>query len=181
MASPLTPHSFNRVRYRSDLLKYTIEVAESGEHILAVQMLYRQYFDELLHVDTSLDVFEKEIDSLPGIYANPEGTLLLASSSTAALGCVAFKKINDEICEMKRLYIQPQFRGQGIGKSLVDKLILTAASAGYKNMRLDTLESLTAANKLYKHCGFQPCAPFGEESELDLLYFDLDLENTALI
>lgn len=159
----------------------SIEGAESESQISAVRELYRQYYEELLNIDTDINDFENEIMSLPGNYEKPDGRLLLASNENRdVVGCVAFKKIDEIICEMKRLYILPQFRSRGYSRKMLEVLISEAVAEGYKMMRLDTLESLHAANVLYKSFGFSPCPPFGDESPLDLLYFSLDLRKSGI-
>ncbi|MCB2060651.1 MAG: GNAT family N-acetyltransferase [Novosphingobium sp.] len=102
---------------------------------------------------------ESEFADLPGKYAAPEGRVLLAAADDRIDGCVAFRKVSDAICEMKRLYVRPRARGCGLGRLLVEKLIAAARSSGYAEMRLDVLAEFEAAQKLYADLGFVPAEP----------------------
>ncbi len=83
--------------------------------------------------------YEDEFANLPGKYARPDGRLLLAEAAGQITGCIALRRISARICEMKRLYVRPSARGMGLGRQLVERLILEAAQAGYDEMRLDVL------------------------------------------
>lgn len=95
------------------------------------------------------------------VYAPPAGRLLLAHADGEAVGCVAFRPLAPpSTCEMKRLYVRPACRGRSIGRGLVEALLAEAAAAGYERMRLDTLASMGAAQRLYRALGFQPIAAY---------------------
>lgn len=96
---------------------------------------------------------------LPGKYAGPKGCILLAERAGVIEGCVALRKVSDDICEMKRLYVRPGARGRRIGHSLVRRLIAEARDIGYRDMRLDVQEKSVAARSLYAAFGFAPAAP----------------------
>lgn len=98
---------------------------------------------------------EQELDGLPGLYAPPEGRLLLAHFDDSVAGCVGIRKVEDGICEMKRMYVRPEFRGKGLGRELARMALDEARSIGYKTMRLQTLEWMTGARALYRSVGFQ--------------------------
>jgi putative acetyltransferase len=100
-----------------------------------------------------------ELANLPGKYASPKGCLLLAERGEGILGCVAFRDAQDKICEMKRLYVRPDARGARIGWRLVERLIIEARSAGYREMRLDVMEKSRSARNLYRAFGFAPAEP----------------------
>lgn len=113
---------------------------------------------------------------MPGDYAAPEGRLLLATLEDVAAGCVALHKIDDGICEMKRLYVRPQFRGRGLGKILAERVIADARLLGYKKLRLDTVEPrMRTAVAMYRSLGFREIAPYRANPIEGALYMELDL------
>ena len=102
---------------------------------------------------------DAEFADLPGKYAAPEGCVLLADRDGEIEGCIAFRKVSADICEMKRLYVRPHARGKQLGYDLVERLIAEARIAGYREMRLDVMEKSASARKLYKAFGFVPAEP----------------------
>ena len=102
---------------------------------------------------------EEEFARLPGKYAEPDGRIILAEIEGQLVGCVALKKVNSEICELKRLYVKPHARGAAVGRWLVERAILEARLAGYGDMRLDVMEKSKTARELYKKMGFRPAEP----------------------
>ena len=102
---------------------------------------------------------ETEFADLPGKYAPPAGRVLVADGDGALAGCVAFRRVDSAICEMKRLYVRPSARGTGLGRRLVEHLLAEARDAGYDEMRLDVLEEFAHARTLYADLGFAPADP----------------------
>ena len=120
--------------------------------------------------------FENELAGLPGKYAEPEGCLLIAKQDGRAVACVASCKLDAEFCEMKRMFVLPEFHGLGFGRALADHLILEAHASGYRGMRLDTTRSLKAAMALCKSLGFRQGPAYYEipkELEGWLVFFEL--------
>jgi ribosomal protein S18 acetylase RimI-like enzyme len=139
-----------------------IKITEAGtDQVSLVRELFLEYAQSL-DFKLCFQGFDKELAELPGKYAPPKGFMLLAYSGSELAGCVAMQPIDSEICEMKRLYVRPQFQGQGIGKSLVLRLIDKSKSAAYKKMRLDTVPSMKAALGLYGSLGFYKIPPYRE-------------------
>jgi ribosomal protein S18 acetylase RimI-like enzyme len=113
-------------------------------------------------IDLSYQDFAGELAALPGKYSPPDGELLLARAIHGEpLGCVGLRPIGPEgCCEMKRLYVAPGARGLGLGRALIDAVIGAARRIGYREMRLDTLPTMTAAIALYRKAGFAPIDPY---------------------
>lgn len=102
---------------------------------------------------------EAEFADLPGIYAAPDGCIVLARTGENILGCIAFRRVDTAICEMKRLYVRPHGRGSGLGRRLVALLIDEARRVGYTEMRLDVLQEFAAAQSFYAAFGFAEAPP----------------------
>ncbi len=128
--------------------------AETEKDIELVRGLFIEYADSL-GFDLGFQNFKEELANLPGCYARPEGCILLARYNEEIVGCVALRKLSDGICEGKRLYVRPQFRGLKIGRKLVEAIIAEAQKIGYTRMRVDTLALMKAAQALYASLGFK--------------------------
>jgi ribosomal protein S18 acetylase RimI-like enzyme len=149
--------------------------ATTPEHIAAVRTLFREY-ENFLNVDLCFQGFEDELAGLPGKYAPPEGALLLALQGADVCGCVALRKLEPGVCEMKRLFVRPKYRGLGLGQALAKAIIAEAVAKGYAAMRLDTLAQLTEAIQLYEHLGFQEIASYYDNPLPGVSYWELDLK-----
>ncbi len=152
----------------------TIAPASTPEDIAAAARLFAAYA-AALDVDLSFQNFAAEQAGLPGKYAPPAGAFLLAHHHGAAIGCVTLRPFDGARCEMKRLYIAPEGRGLGLGRALVNAIITAATEAGYSEMLLDTLPTMTAAITLYKSFGFQPIAPYYNNPVPGAIYLSLKL------
>jgi len=153
----------------------TIKQAETAEQIEEIRRLFREY-EKWLGLDLCFQGFEAELAGLPGKYAPPPGRLFLASVDGKTAGCVALRKLEEGICEMKRLYVRDKFRGHSLGKKLIEKLIAEARLIGYKKMRLDTLpDKMTKAVKLYESHGFRQISPYYHNPYGETFFMELDL------
>jgi len=123
--------------------------------------------------------FDGELAELPGKYAPPAGRLLLATDDdNQPAGCIALRKLGPQVCEMKRLFVRPAYRGQGVGKVLVDKVIDEARNIGYTYMRLDTLPGLMdTAIALYRSLGFVEIAAYSADPVEGAQFMELNLQN----
>lgn len=134
--------------------------AAAPDDIAAIAGLFRAYAASL-PVDLGYQDFEAELAALPGKYAAPAGALLIARDAAGApLGCVALRPMADGCCEMKRLYVAPAGRGLGLGRALAEAICAEARRLGYREIRLDTLPTMTEAQGLYARLGFVPTAPY---------------------
>jgi len=149
--------------------------AQSPEEIEIARELFREYAAGL-NIDLCFQNFDQEVNGLPGNYAPPLGRLLLAIEDEQVAGCIALRRYDDGACEMKRLYVRPEFRGQGLGKKLVRTLIDGVRQSGYKRMLLDTLPGkMDEAIALYRLLGFREIAPYYHNPVAGALFMELRL------
>lgn len=150
----------------------TIVSAWAGDALEHVRELMNAYA-QLPHIAGRWERYAQEITSLPGRYVPPGGALLLALLNDQPAGCVALAAYEvPAICEMKRLYVVPHTRGQGVGTALVQAVLQSAASAGYTTMRLDTTPDLVAAQSLYHRSGFHMIPAYRADMLPDALCFE---------
>jgi putative acetyltransferase len=149
--------------------------AESAVQLEQARELFVEYAQSL-GFSLCFQNFDKELADLPGEYAPPAGRLLLAEYGGELAGCVALHRLGEEICEMKRLYLRPRFRGQGLGRILADRIISEARGIGYKRMRLDTVEPVMKdAVAMYRRFGFREIAAYRPNPMPGTLYMELVL------
>jgi len=156
----------------------TIRPAASAADIATARALFKEYAD-WLGIDLSYQDFEQELANLPGDYAPPAGRLLLGEIDGAAAGCIALRPLAAGIGEVKRLYLRPAYRGQGVGRRLAETAVAEARAIGYRTLRLDTLARLTEANALYGSLGFRPIPPYYHNPTEGVIYYELDLGASA--
>src|SRR6202158_2571873 len=153
---------------------FSVVQAESLAKIDQVRELFLEYAQSL-GFSLCFQNFDKELAGLPGDYAPPEGRLLRAEYEGQIAGCVALHKLEPGICEMKRLYLRPQFRGKGLGRALADRISADARQIGYQRMRLDTVEPVMKdAVAMYGKLGFKEVAPYRPNPIAGAMYMELE-------
>jgi GNAT superfamily N-acetyltransferase len=153
----------------------TLAQAETPTQIAQARELFLEYAQSL-GFSLCFQGFDQELTSLPGDYAPPDGRLLLARYENQLAGCVTLHKLELEVCEMKRLYLRPQFRGKGLGRVLAERIIAEACEIGYRRMRLDTVEPVMKdAVAMYRRLGFQQVAPYRANPIAGAMYMELKL------
>ena len=143
--------------------------------IAQARELFLEYADSL-GFSLCFQSFDQELAGLPGDYGPPDGRLLIAELGGQLAGCVALRRLDQDICEMKRLYLRRQFRGKGLGRALVEAVLGEARSIGYRRMRLDTVEPIMRdAVSMYRQFGFHEIAPYCPNPIEGALYMELEL------
>ncbi|MBR5246760.1 MAG: GNAT family N-acetyltransferase [Clostridia bacterium] len=146
-----------------------------------IKVLFNEYTNYLVEGDNKfkeyleIQKYDNEMEHLEDKYGMPYGRLYLAFCENQVAGCIALRKINDTQCEMKRLYVRPEFRGKGIGKTLAQRVVTDAKEIGYEQMLLDTLPFLEKAIKMYKQMGFYKIDCYNNSPMDNSIYFKLDL------
>jgi GNAT superfamily N-acetyltransferase len=153
-----------------------IRRAATAEDFAVAKELFREY-QRAIAVDLCFQSFERELETLPDMYGPPTGALFLAirSSDGQPAGCVGLRRLEPEICEVKRLYVRPDARGHHLGRELVNVLMTEARRLGYTRMRLDTLASMTAARALYASLGFVNIPPYNDHPVEGTEFMELTL------
>lgn len=151
-----------------------IQTAILPNEIPVIEELFQEYADSL-NFELDFQDFREELATLPGKYAAPSGSILVAKKNGETVGCVAVRPLGEEICEMKRLYVKPAYRGKRVGRDLALAIIEEAKRLGYKAMRLDTVEAMKEASALYRALGFRPIDAYYYNPLPGAMYFELKL------
>jgi ribosomal protein S18 acetylase RimI-like enzyme len=154
----------------------TLQTVENDDQVAQAKVLFQEYADTRKN-DPALAIFPEEIKNLHKKYAPPHGNIILAYCDENLAGCVAVHKLDGDICEMKRLYVSPKFRGRDIGKCLVFAIMNNAARLGYTRMRLDSIPSMKTAQALYKSVGFGEIPAYRNNPNKGTKYYEVELHN----
>lgn len=147
---------------------------DGATHLNEAKELFVEY-SRSIGVSLCFQGFDEELDSLPGKYSPPTGSLMLAFVDGKAAACAALRFVSEEICELKRVYVRYDYRGLGLGREIVEIMIEEAKALGYGYIRLDTLPTMTSAQKLYRSLGFHEIAPYIFNPHEGSLYMELKL------
>ena len=143
------------------------------DRIAQARLLFEEYAG-WIEISLCFQNFDEELAGLPGDYAPPRGRLLLAEEDEHLAGCIALRPLSDEICEMKRLYVRPEFRGKGLGRQLVNTVLTEAKEIGYRYMRLDTMPGKMAqALEMYRRSGFKEIEPYYSNPVVGATFMEL--------
>ena len=154
---------------------FSVAQANSSAQIAQARELFLEYAQSL-GFSLCFQNFDRELAGLPGDYAPPEGRLLLGEHEGKLAGCVALHQLEAGICEMKRLYLRPEFRGKGLGRILAEQIIAEARLIGYQRMRLDTVGPVMKdAVAMYRKLGFKEIAPYRPNPMAGTMYMELEL------
>lgn len=156
---------------------FSIAPAQSAD-IEEIRALFREY-EAFLGIDLCFQGFGAELAGLPGDYAPPAGALLIAVGGGRKAGCVALRPIEDNQCEMKRLFVRPEFRGHGLGRELAERVVEEARAIGYRSIKLDTFDFLEGAVHIYQSLGFNEIEAYYSNPLDKVQYWELDLRNRA--
>lgn len=149
--------------------------ATTPEQIETIRSLFLEY-QQWLNFSLCFQGFDKELATLPGKYAPPDGRLYLAECNGAIAGCIGLRPMDEKgICEMKRLFVREAFRGKGIGKELTKTILADAKAIGYHTMRLDTLQRMETARSLYVNLGFNVIPAYYQNPLDEVVYMELNL------
>jgi putative acetyltransferase len=154
----------------------SIRPAITSDDLVIIRELFLEYANSL-GFSLCFQGFDKELERLPGEYAPPDGRLYIAELNGQPAGCIAVKKREEGVCEMKRLYLRDAFRGHGIGRKLAERIIEDAKAIGYRKMVLDTIEDkMIVAVGLYRSLGFEKRDAYYNNPIQGALYMELELK-----
>jgi putative acetyltransferase len=155
---------------------FAMSQAEGAELVGVARELFREYA-AAIGIDLEYQGFSAELASLPAPYAPPAGALLIAGSGGQVAGCVAMRPLGNRTGEVKRLYVRNEYRGSGLGRMLVEAVIQAARRAGYRELRLDTLGTMTSARALYDRLGFVEIEPYSNKYLPGTVFYSLVLKD----
>ncbi len=148
--------------------------ASEPDHYVQAEKLFREYA-EWLNIDLSFQDFDIEVKQLSKMYGAPAGCIILVKEEDAYIGCVALRPLKESVAELKRMYVQPEYRNRQIASEMLKKIELFAKETGYSAIRLDTLDSMLPAVNFYRRNGFEETPPYYFNPNKDTIYFEKKL------
>lgn len=149
----------------------SVAPVRNGAALGHIRALFREY-EAFLGISLDFQDFEAEMAALPGKYAPPSGELYLALEGERPVGCAAFYRMVEGVCELKRLYVVPQMQGRGIGRLLFDRALEEAKARGYHTLRLDSFRWMEAAGRMYLRAGFVEIPPYNHNPYPGVYYME---------
>lgn len=153
---------------------FSFQLAESAAQFAEARRLFEAYAASL-NFDLCFQGFAKELDTITEQYSAPTGALWLAYDGEKAIGCVGVREWGAATAELKRMYVEPAYRGQQVGAQLLEWSVASARQLGYQTLRLDTVETMEKAIALYRAFGFEEIAPYRENPLERVLYMEKKL------
>jgi len=148
-------------------------LVKTADDYRTAALLFREYA-ACIGIDLGFQGFEKELSELGNMYAEPQGGIILCSDHENDIGCVAIRRQDDGVAELKRMYLVPRYQGKGYGRALMERAIGLAKELGYRKIRLDTLDTMLPAIHLYKTYGFREIPPYYHNPIPNAVYFELE-------
>jgi putative acetyltransferase len=149
--------------------------ASTAKHFEDAKSIFKEY-QKFIGIDLYFQDFQSELKEIPGKYSAPRGAIILAYNKQTCAGCVALRPVSESVCEIKRLFVKPEFQGKSIGRELASRIIMKAIAIGYLKMRLDTLDTMEPAMHLYRQLGFKEIAPYYHNPIKNARYFEYELQ-----
>jgi carbonic anhydrase len=159
-------------------MEFDIHTTKDSRDLAAVHSLWTAYW-AFLGLEPTFQNFAAELQGLPGAYAEPEGLLLIAWAGETPAGTIGLRSLSARACEAKRLYVSPGFRGHGLGRTLLNRLVESARSIGYETMYGDSLPSMGEALSMYRSFGFQQVEAYSATPTPGAIYLALALASPA--
>jgi GNAT superfamily N-acetyltransferase len=154
--------------------EYVIRAVDRDEDLAEVRRLVRAHADARA-TTPGVEFVRADAAGMPGPYVPPRGGLWLAASADGGLGCVALRPLSDTAAEVKRMFVDSDARGRGIGRALMERVVAEARARGYQWLRLGTLGDMAAAQALYRSLGFRPIERYREDELMDTRFYELSL------
>lgn len=161
--------------HKENYIEFKQVDGQDKDLLAEVKQLFLKYAQSL-EINLDFQDFDNELKNLPGKYGLPDGILILTLVDGEAAGCIALRKISEDICEMKRLYVRKDYRGLGIGKQLITMIIEEALNHNYHYIRLDTLPTMKRALGLYTSLGFYDIEPYVYNPIIGARFMELNLK-----
>ena len=158
---------------RSDAT-FTVRPASSEHDIAEVRRLVLSHA-AVRATTPGVEYMRADAERLPGPYVPPRGGLWLAVHHDTGVGCVALRPLDDDTAEVKRMYVDEAWRGRGVGRALMETLVIGARERGYRTLRLGTLDDMKVAQRLYESLGFRSIERYRPDELVDTLFYELEL------